>query len=80
MKELPQAVGGKKQVLDFISGPDAEGSPATRGSIAVGAEDARRTNRFLELLMLGIAPQKTVFDEATRFLAMRTGSDFKLGQ
>lgn len=67
-------------MLDFVGHPNAESPPTASGSTSVTAEDSSGTQRFVQLMILIIAAQKAVPDEASHSLAMRTGGNFKLGQ
>lgn len=79
-EKLPQAVGGQKESFDFVSGPNAEGTSAAAGTIPIVAEDAPSADRFLAQLLLGIASQKPVSDQASDLFAMRTSRRFQLGE
>ena len=75
-EELPQATGGHLQAFDVISGPDAEGPPATRPCIAVAAKDPPRAEHDSSAL---IPPMQTPMqNEHANHLAMLTGLQFDL--
>jgi len=67
-------------VFDSVCDPNAEGSPTASGAMSFTAKDSSSPDRFIQLMILIIATQEAVLDEGSRNLAMRTGSDFELGQ
>lgn len=78
LEKRPQAVGGQEESPDFISHPHAEGSSAAGGPIAIVAENTPRADCFPTQLLLVIAPQKAVPDQASDLFAMRTSRNFQL--
>ena len=80
LEKLPQAVGAEKEPLDFIGGPDTEGSPAAAGTIPVGAEDTLSSDGLAAQMHCVIASQEAVSDQGSGLFAMRTSDDFQLGE
>lgn len=78
-QKCPQAVGAEKQAPDLVGHPDAEGSSAAGGPMAVTAEDARGAQSLVELVFLIVAAQEAVLDQASHLLAMGTRGDLELG-
>lgn len=79
-QKRPQAVRGQEQAFDLVGRPKAEGSTAASRSISIAAIDTCRANRFLKLVFLVVATQKTVPDEVPHPFAMRTSRRFQRGE
>ena len=78
LEKLPQVVGGEEESFDFVSDPNAEGSSTAVGPISIVAEDTPRADSFPAQLVLVIATQKPVSNQASDLFAMRTSRHFQL--
>ena len=79
LQKRPQAVGCEEQAFDLVGHPNAEGSSAASRPISITAEDASGTHRFLALVLVVVATQKSVPNEVSNPLAMRASDRFQRG-
>jgi len=78
LEKRPQAVCVQKESFDFVGDPDAEGSPAAGRPPPIVAEDTPGADGFPTQLLLVIAPQKPVSNQASDLFAMRASRRLQL--
>lgn len=67
-------------MIDLIGGPNAEGSPTAVCLMSITAIDTNSTRptNGIACLVQHVSKKKAVFDEESRFFAMRARDDFEL--